>query len=97
MKSFYIRAGQNQNGISRASEVKFRSAAIIHTMEIADRECGIRAFSVVNYELRPHKNIRHAIRGSSFRREMRDGFSQNQKLQTRFDRKLDGFGQAVPR
>ena len=97
MKSLYIRAGQNQNGVGRASVIKLWSAATIHTMEIARREPRFRTFPVVKHELRTHENIRHTIRGCSFCCEMRKGLSQNQKLQTRYDCEFDSFGQAVAR
>jgi hypothetical protein len=43
--------------------IKLWSAAIIDTMEIAHRERGLRALPVLKHELRPHENIRHAVRG----------------------------------
>src|SRR5258707_4266399 len=52
VESFHIGAGQEQRGISGAAEVEFGGAAIVHAMEVTDREGRLGAVAWAYHGLR---------------------------------------------
>ena len=72
VKAFDFRACQNQKRVGRASEIEFRSSAIVDAMKVADRKRGLGTFALIQNALRAEENIGHALGSSAFCREVRD-------------------------
>ncbi len=72
VKPFDFRACQNQKRVGRASEIEFRSSAIVDAMKVADRKRGLGTFALIQNALRAEENIGHALGSSAFCREVRD-------------------------
>lgn len=49
-KALDVRARQKQKRVARASEVEFRSSAVVNAMRVADCKCGLGAFSLMAAE-----------------------------------------------
>src|SRR5260370_16541411 len=63
VKAFDFRACQNQKRVGRASEIEFRSSAIVDAMKVADRKRGLGTFALIQNALRAEENIGHAPLG----------------------------------
>ena len=55
VKAFDVRACQNQKRVGQASEIEFRSSAIVDAMKVADRKRGLGTFALIQNAGVPRK------------------------------------------
>src|SRR5205823_8998902 len=95
VKAFHVRACQNQKRVGRASEIEFRSTAIVDAMKVADRKRRLGTFALIQNALRAEENISQAIGCSAYRRKVRGRLRRSQELDSPRHGELHHFIEAV--
>src|SRR5207249_5946008 len=95
VKALDVRACQNQKRVGRASEIEFRSSAIVDAMKVASRKRGLGTFALIQNALRAEENISHAVGRSAFCREVRDRLRRSQQLDSPRHGELHHFIEAI--
>jgi len=91
VKTLYVGAGQEQEGIGRTAKIEFGRATVISAMEIAHGYRGRRALALVYDRLSANKYFGRAVCGVAGYGVVDPGLGGSQQFQAGRDGKLDDF------
>src|ERR1039457_1851129 len=88
VKAFTVCAGQKENGVSRAANIKIGRVSAVNPVEVTQRNCRPSPFSLMNNSLHSQQHISHPICRLIANPRMRKGSAPGQQFDPMRYRKL---------